>query len=106
VWGYIDLPSAYGPLWYLASGIPTALAGDGLISNLVAQKSLVAAFFLGTVLLVAAAARVVAPDRAVFAAVLVGWCPLLLWESAGNGHNDSLMALFLTAAFVAAARRA
>jgi hypothetical protein len=106
VWGYVDLPSAYGPLWYFASGIPTALAGDDLIPNLVAQKSLVAAFLLGTVLLVAVAARAVAHERAVFAIVLVGWCPLLLWESAGNGHNDSLMAFFLTAAFVAAARRA
>jgi hypothetical protein len=106
VWGYVDLPSAYGPLWYIGSGIPTALAGDDLIPNLVAQKSLVAAFFLGTVLVVVVAARAIAPDRAVFAAVLVGWCPLLVWESAGNGHNDSLMAFFLAAAFVAAARRA
>lgn len=106
VWGYADLPSAYGPLWYIATGIPIALVGDDLIPNLVAQKSLVAAFFLGTVLLVAMAARTIAPDRAVFAVVLVGWCPLLVWESAGNGHNDSLMAFFLAGAFVAAAKRA
>jgi hypothetical protein len=38
--------------------------------------------------------------------VLIGWCPLLLFESAGNGHNDSVMACFLAAALLAAARRA
>jgi hypothetical protein len=106
VWGYVDLPSAYGPLWYLLTGIPVLLAGDGLVANLVAQKALVAAFGLGTVLVVAAAARTVAPARVVPAIVLTGWSPLLLWESAGNGHNDSAMAFFLALVFLAAVRRA
>lgn len=106
VWGYVDLPSAYGPLWYLLTGIPTLLAGDGLVANLVAQKALVAAFGLGTVLAIAAAVRSVAPERVVPAIVLAGWCPLLVWESAGNGHNDSVMAFFLAVALLAAVRRA
>jgi alpha-1,6-mannosyltransferase len=106
VWGYADLPSAYGPLWYLLSGLPVALAGDALIPNLVAQKALVASFMVGTTVLTAAAVRHVAPARAAAAVVLIGWCPLLLFESAGNGHNDSVMAFFLAAALLAAARRA
>jgi hypothetical protein len=60
----------------------------------------------GTVVVLALAARTVAPERAVFATVLAGWCPLLLWESAGNGHNDSAMAFFLALTLLAAARRA
>jgi hypothetical protein len=106
VWGYADLPSAYGPAWYELTGIPTLLAGDGLIGNLVAQKILVAAFWLGTVVAVAITARTIAPDRAVAAVVLLGWSPLFVWELAGNGHNDSVMAFFLAVALLAAARRA
>jgi hypothetical protein len=105
VWGYVDLPSAYGPLWYLLTGPPTLLAGDELVPNLVAQKALVAAFMLGTVVAATLAARAIAPERATFAAVLTGWSPLLLWESAGNGHNDSVMAFFLALSLLAAARR-
>jgi alpha-1,6-mannosyltransferase len=40
------------------------------------------------------------------AVVMLGWSPLLLWEIGGNGHNDSVMAFFLAAALLAAARRA
>lgn len=106
VWGYADLPSAYGPLWYYLTGIPTMLAGDGLIPNLVTQKALVSAFLFGTAVVTTLAANRIAPDRITFAAVLGGWCPLLLWESAGNGHNDAVMALFFAGALLAAARRA
>jgi hypothetical protein len=106
VWGYADLPSAYGPLWYELAGVTVALSGDGLWSNLIAQKAFVGAFALGTALLVMLAAGSVAPDRIVPAAVVTAWSPLLLWETGGNGHNDSVMAFFLAAALLAAARRA
>lgn len=106
VWGYADLPSAYGPLWYELAGVTVALGGDGLWSNLIAQKAFVSAFALGTALLAVLAVRVVAPERVVLAAVLSLWSPLLLWETAGNGHNDSAMAFFLAASLLAAARRA
>ena len=105
VWGYGELPSAYGPLWYLLTGPPTLLGGDELVPNLVSQKALVAIFAAGTVVVLACAARRIAPERAAFATVLAGWCPLLLWESAGNGHNDSAMAFFLALALLAATRR-
>lgn len=105
VWGYAELPSAYGPLWYELDGLPTRFAGDGVIANLVAQKAFSAVFLLAAVALAALAARALAPERTALVIVLGGWSPLLLWESAGNGHNDSLMAFFLAAALLAAARR-
>ena len=106
VWGYADLPSAYGPIWYLLTGLPTALAGDGLVANVIAQKLLVAVFSMFTVVAVVLAVRAVEPRRMVAAAVLAGWCPLLVWETAGNGHNDSVMTFFLALALLAATRRA
>ncbi len=104
VFGYAGLTSAYGPLWYVLAGIPVVLAGDGLVANLVAQKLLVIAALLATVVLVAIAAPRFGA-RPAAAAVVIGWNPLLLWEFAGNGHNDALMVLPLAAAVAAAAWR-
>jgi alpha-1,6-mannosyltransferase len=110
LFGYTDLTSAYGPLWYLLDGIPTTLAGDGFVANLVAQKAMMALFLLATMWLVALARS--GDVRALFggaedglqAAVLIGWCPLLLWEFAGNGHNDAIMICLAAAAVTAALR--
>ena len=45
------------------------------------------------------------PDAAVAAGVLVGWNPLLQWETAGNAHNDVVMVFFALAAVYAVLRR-
>ena len=104
VFGYRDLQSAYGPLWYALAGIPVAVAGDGLVPNIVGQKALVSAFWLATVALVALTNRALGRDDAA-PAVLVGWCPLFLWEFAGNGHNDAVMVFFGACAGAATLRR-
>ncbi|MER3419987.1 MAG: hypothetical protein C4290_05450 [Chloroflexota bacterium] len=107
LFGYTELPSAYGPLWYLLAGPATALAGDGLVANVLVQKAMMAAFFTAAVVLVWGTARALWPGwpgRATTAAVAVGWCPLLLWELPGNGHNDAVMLFFATAALAAAVR--
>lgn len=103
VFGYRDLPSAYGPLWYALAGIPVAVAGDGLVPNVVGQKALVSVFWMATVALVALSSRAVGRDDAT-PVVLVGWCPLFLWEFAGNGHNDAAMVFFGACAGVALLR--
>jgi alpha-1,6-mannosyltransferase len=100
LFGYNDLPSAYGPLWYALDGLPTSLSGDGLVAKVVAQKLLTSAFLLATVALVWLVAR--GTGREIEAVVLAGWCPLLLWETAGNGHNDAIMVFFSAAAVGAA----
>ncbi len=104
LFGYADLPSAYGPLWYALVGVPAALAGDGLVANLAAQKSMMALFLVATVLIAWSTARHVGANPVV-AVVAVGWCPLVLWEAAGSGHNDVIMVFFAAAALAAAARR-
>jgi hypothetical protein len=102
LFGYENLTSAYGPLWYLLAGVPAALAGDGFVANVVAQKAMMALFLAGTTLL--AWWTALPAGRATAAAVTVGWCPLLLWEFAGNGHNDAVMVFFAAAALLAASR--
>ncbi|MBI2762012.1 MAG: hypothetical protein HYX51_11380 [Chloroflexi bacterium] len=120
LFGYADLTSAYGPLWYALAGIPMVLAGDGLVANLVAQKGMMAVFMVATTVLVWLVARSWPHDaelrgeqagavewapNPIAAVVLAGWCPLLLWETAGNGHNDAVMVFFAAAAVAAALRR-
>ncbi|GEM_PF-1692672 len=88
-------PSYYGPVWYLLLALPARLAGTGLLTNLVAYRALLLPFLLGAAIGAARlAGRRGGPRAATVAAVLVGFNPLLLWEIAGNGHNDIVMACF------------
>ncbi len=100
-----DTPSAYGPLWYLVTGLPLPFTGTALWPSVLAHKALTALFLLGTTAIVIVAAGRRTSAQGVAAGVLVGWCPLLLWETAGAAHNDSLAALCAVAAVYAALHR-
>ena len=100
-----DYPSVYGPLWYVLSGAPLPLAGDRLWPNVLGQKALTALFLLGTTALAMLTAARLRPGTAVAAGVLVGWNPLLQFETAGNAHNDVVMVCFALAALYALTRR-
>lgn len=108
LYGYDGLTSAYGPLWYVLAGLPLPFTGDDMRANAVGQKALSSTFFLGTVVVLWLAARGTPQSTAGAAercgrraAVLSGWCPLLLWEFAVNGHNDALMIFFVATALLA-----
>lgn len=98
-------PSVYGPVWYALSGLPLPFAGDRLWANVIGQKLLTAAFLLFTAALAMATAARIHPGSAVAAGVLVGWNPLLQFETAGNAHNSVVMACFAVAALYALTRR-
>jgi hypothetical protein len=100
-----DTPSSYGPLWYALSGAPLPFAGDDLWANIVGQKVLTAAFLVVTTVLAMLIVGRMEPGAAPLAGVLVGWNPLLLFETAGAAHNDIVMAAFALGALYAAARR-
>lgn len=92
--------SAYGPLWELLAGLTAHLAGDGIIANVLAFKLLPGIFHLAGVLVVALYLRQTAPEQALGGVLLLGWNPLILYETWGNGHNDVAMAFwFLLAAW-------
>ena len=88
-----------------ALGLPLPLTGDGLWPNVIGQKVLTAAFLLGTTLLTMLLAARLQPGTAAAAGVLVGWNPLLQWETAGNAHNDIVMVFFGVAGLYALTRR-
>jgi hypothetical protein len=102
---WADDTSPYGPLWTLVAAPATALAGDDLGLALAAYKLLAVAAILAGGWLIFAAVRAEAPARAPAAALAYLWNPLVLWEGAGNGHNDALLAVPLLLALLAWTRR-
>ena len=62
-------------------------------------------FLLATTALTMLLAAQIRPGAAAPAGVLVGWNPLLQFETAGNAHNDVVMVFFALAALYAVARR-
>jgi hypothetical protein len=102
---WADDLSPYGPLWTLVAAPATALAGDDLGPALALYKLLAVAAVLAGGWLVFAVVRAEAPARAPAAALAYLWNPLVLWEGAGNGHNDALLAVPLLLALLAWVRR-
>jgi hypothetical protein len=84
-------PSAYGPMWETLAGITAWLAGDGIITNILAFKILPGIFHLTSIVVVVSFLRRLQPQHALSGALLLGWNPVLLYETWGNGHNDIAM---------------
>jgi rSAM/selenodomain-associated transferase 1 len=95
-WRYFT--SAYGPGWELLAGGTARLAGDAIITNVLAFKSLAAAFLLASVTVVAAILRRAAPERALAGVLLLAWNPVILYETFGQGHNDVAMVFWILVA--------
>jgi alpha-1,6-mannosyltransferase len=88
-------PSAYGPLWFLVTGPAYLFGGSNLVRSIVAYKALPFAFELVSLALIVLIARRIDARKAAAAVVCFGWNPLVLWEIAGNGHNDIVMMSFV-----------
>ncbi len=98
-------PSAYGPGWELiAAGIARA-AGDGILTNVIAFKLASVVAYGATAVLIALTLRRHAPERALSGVLLYAWNPLVLYVTAGNGHNDAVMVFFIVLGFYFLARR-
>lgn len=98
-------PGAYGPLWEMIAGICASFAGNTILSNVFVFKTISALAYLGSGLLVVKILQQVAPARAAYGAVFVLWNPLMLYTTAGNGHNDAVMIFTVVLAFYWMTRR-
>ena len=84
-------PSPYGPAWQVIAWLVTAVRGERLLAGLVVFKVILAGFHLLNVFLIARIAAAAGVARPEVAALIYAWNPLLLYETAGNGHNDIVM---------------
>lgn len=92
-------PSAYGPLWELIAAGASRLAGDGVIANVLVFKLVSVAAYATTAALIGLMLQHSAPERALAGVVLFAWNPLVVYVTAGNGHNDAVMVLFIVLGF-------
>ena len=88
----------YGPVFTLAAAGDAKLAGSSPGAAERLYRLLAALAALGV-----AALAAVASKRPAFAAAFVGWNPLVALHFAGGGHNDALMAAFMTGGLALAA---
>ena len=105
---FLDFPNEtmqYGPLWLAVSVLLRAVASNDILASLLLFKAASAIFLLATAWLVYLVLERIDPRFAVPGLILVAWNPLLIWESAGNAHNDVMMALFMAATFYFHVRR-
>ena len=92
------LPFTYGPLWAALSAGLSYVGGESLLANLLLYKGLAIAFYLASLLLIHSILRRLAPRYAPAGLLLFAWNPLVVTETAANGHNDVvMMALVLLA---------
>ncbi len=90
------IPSAYGPLWaFLAAGINLLAGSADLLANVWAFKGLAILFYVLDIGLIYSILTEIKPAYALPGAFLFAWNPLLLFETAANGHNDSVMMFFV-----------
>jgi hypothetical protein len=89
---WVDTPSVYGPLFsLLAAGVTRGFTRLDALAD--AFRLIAIAASLATTFVVGTVARRVRPSRAVFAVAAFGLNPVVLFHSAGSGHNDLLVAL-------------
>src|ERR1043165_8054164 len=99
-------PSAYGPLWEALAGITARLAGDGIVANILAFKILPGIFHLASLAVIIFFLRRTQPQNTLAGAVMLGWNPIVLYETWGNGHNDiTMMFWVLLAALLISQKR-
>ena len=94
IWYYT--PSIYGPLWIDFSAWLTGFIKDAsLVDQALAYRAVSNVAHLLNLGLIGLLLRKLAPPRPVALLLLFAWNPLLLFEFAASGHNDSAMMLFV-----------
>ncbi len=95
---WLDAPSPYGPVWEWLSLGAFYLVRGHFLGHLFALKGIAVLSYLGCIWLIILILRDRRPDWARVGLIAFAWNPLVLFESAQNGHNDIVMAFFLLGA--------
>lgn len=94
---WVDTPAVYGPLWTQISALVVRFV-DGVAATIVVFRVLAVAASLGTLAVVARLVGRARPERLAFALAIIGLNPVVVFQSAGSGHNDLLLALSVAGA--------
>ncbi|NDJ62783.1 MAG: hypothetical protein GYB67_16795, partial [Chloroflexi bacterium] len=99
-------PSAYGPAWEILAHVTTTFTADtSRNTQVIAYKLLAVAGYGVTALFIALTLRQIAPRRLLVGTYLFMWNPLVIYMTAGGGHNDTVMTACMAFAVYALSRR-
>lgn len=85
--------------------LPTALAGNDLVANIVSHKLVVFIFNLASIFLMFKILQKYFPEKLSFGLMALFWNPLFILETVGSGHNDILMLFFLLLSYLFVLRK-
>src|SRR5215213_9926741 len=85
--------NAHGPLWRVLEAAGAQLGGERCSGAVLAMKLWPTLAYLGTIATLLLMLRASCPERAVVGTLAYAWCPLVLFETVQNGHNDVVAAL-------------
>ena len=95
--------SAYGPLWVVIQAAVVAVVHD-VPTQVLAVKVIAMASSAASAALIWLILAQVRPERSVLGTVAFLWNPVVIIQFAGEGHNDSVMNLFVLLAISLALR--
>lgn len=95
---WIEMTAVYGPVWTSINATIMSITGPDPIAATIAYKVFfgVVAIALGVLVYFLVRHLTQRTQLACVAAILVAWQPAMIFESAGQGHNDPLMLLLST----------
>lgn len=96
--GWADAAAPYGPAWIALSGAVSIVAGSHLLVGLLIFKAIAAGAALLSAFFLARLLEHFAPQWKNPGLLFFAWNPLVLFETAANGHNDALTLLLVLAA--------
>lgn len=102
---WVYYPSAYGPGWEGIAAGAAKLAGSSVVANVLTFKMVSVLAYAGTLALIGLTLKRWSPQTALYGVTLFGWNPLVIYATAGNGHNDAVMVLLIVLGFYWLAQR-
>jgi alpha-1,6-mannosyltransferase len=93
---HFPMVMSYGPLWGVVSAIVMALSGGSVLAAGILLKAVLAAAWIGSLVLVERITRARPMRERCLAVSIFGWSPASVSQSLAEGHNDiALVALAL-----------
>ena len=92
--------SVYGPVYNFMSYLITRIAGNSIAANVLGFKLLAFSGYGACLLMVYWLARLVTPGKENMALAITAWCPILVMNVLGAGHNDPVMVALVLAGFL------
>jgi len=100
------VPSAYGPVWeIIAHNVSLVTSAWNRDAQVIAYKGIAVAGYALTGGFIALTLRQIAPHRALVGAAIFLWNPLVIYMTAGMGHNDTVMTACVAFGLYCASRR-